>query len=298
MKFLHALAIAALLAAGTPALAASPPSPMEAVRTMRLEGWVVIGTDGSVADYAITSAADPQLLASLDRNVRQWRFAPVVMAGAPVVARANFRLTLAARILGDRAEVRVDNLLFPDAVEEAEKAPAKGPVTGETPGARVTVVSMRPPQYPTNLERAGVAGRVLLALRLGLDGRVADAQVVQTVLFDVRGRDNVMQKVAEQLEGNALGKARGWRFAVQPKSSAPSAADLTVTVPVTYTFSRDPFPPGKWRAEVRGVHRDISWLPPRRGQPVAGASDLESGEPMPVASNVEIRDGVIGQLLL
>lgn len=300
MKYCHGLLFAIALAVAAPIAASESTAPaMEAVTTMRLDGWLVIDTQGNVADYAITTPADKELLASLDRNIHQWRFAPVVIDGAPVLAKADFKLTLAARRVGERAEVRVDNLLFPDPAQEArDDADRKHPRARENATTRIVVLNMAPPKYPVNLQRAGVSGRVLVALRLNTDGSVAQAEAVQTVLLDVRGRDRVMQEVAHELEATTLATVRRWRFDVTVKGATPSASDLTALVPVSYSMSRKPTPAGTWRAEVRGVHHDISWLPPRHGQTLAGASDVESGEPMPVASNVELKDGTIGQLLL
>lgn len=66
-----------------PAVAAakSEQPAMESVLTARLDGWLIIDTDGSVPDLGIETEVPAALRESLDRTVRRWRFHPVVIDG-------------------------------------------------------------------------------------------------------------------------------------------------------------------------------------------------------------------------
>lgn len=304
MRRLHAFILSAVLvasAAGT-ALAAKPgaPSRLESVLTMRVDGELVISPEGKVDEVSLESQIDPAIKSLLEARVRQWSFRPVVIDGQARRARSALRITLAAtrREGEDGYLVRVDNAIFPDADDDKPKAKDNRGVVADMPTARVTVVSMAPPNYPMSMMMHGVSGKVLLGLRIGADGRVEAVEPIQSMLFNVRGRDRNLEAAIKEFERTAVGKAKSWRFQVAAKDGAPSVRDLTHTVPVVFLMQGHTDQPKEiWQTVVRTPKQDLSWLPKREGVNTPGVSDVGSGESMPVASRLELAQDVVGAML-
>lgn len=286
-----------------PAVAAakSEQPAMETVLTARLDGWLIIDTDGSVLDLGIETEVPAALRESLDRTVRRWRFHPVVIDGEVRRAKSRMRITLAAQQEGEGYRIKVDNAIFPN--------PADTSATGIVDN-RSAIISRRrllTPEYPPELLRAGVGGIVQLVIRVGRDGRTEEVLSRQTALHDVRGTDFVMRRAARLMEDSAVRAATGWTFNVQLRTETPDPSDLTVTVPVVYIpdeSERRPdqtasaAPPVLWRAEVRTARRSIPWLRRAEGERMAGASDLRGGEMFPVSDWVHFAENGVGDSLL
>ncbi len=289
-----------LLAASGAACAGAPAPPLESVLTMPVDGSIVIEPDGAVGEYALTSQLTPDVKAMLDKSIPKWRFTPVVIDGAARRAQTRVRIVLAANKVEGGYNVRIDNVIFP--------AP-EGPIS-ETPQVASPIVGLRgrkmqPPRYPMDLQRAGVTGRVLIGLRFGPDGAVVDAVAVQSMLFNVKGRDRAMSQAIGLLEASALGAARHWSADVSVKPGVtPSPRDFTAYTTIEYVLSRpgdtaapgDP-PPGTWRLVTRTPKRDMPWLAGDKLVPVVGVADLASGEMLPLAGAPQFTTPVVGTTL-
>ena len=286
-----------------PAVAAakSEQPAMESVLTARLDGWLIIDSDGSVLDLGIETDVPVSLRESLDRTVRRWRFHPVVIDGEVRRAKSRMRITLAAVQEGEGDRIKVGNAIFP--------SPADTSVTGivDNRSAIISRRSLLTPGYPPELISAGVTGIVQLVIRVGPDGRTAEVLSRQTALHDVKGTDFVMRKAAELMEDSAVRAATGWTFNVQLRTETPDPSDLTVTVPVVYILDeprrrRDQtaseVSAALWRAEVRTALRSVPWLAGTEGEKVAGASDLRDGEMFPAADWIHFAENGVGDSLL
>lgn len=292
---LLSLLLASGIAASVAAEVAPPPQVLESVVVMRVDSSITLDPQGKVADLAIRTKLPEALRDTLDRTVRNWQFKPVLIAGTPRQVRADMRVTLAAEPVGQGYRITIDNVLFPGTEGvKADQAALSAPMI--SPG------KLSPPIYPAGLNRANVKGTVLLAIRVGADGRAEQVQATQSMLYDVRGRDKVLAEAIHIFEKSALAAAKRWTFNISPERGRLSAAERTVTVPVAYLGYDGPKPEaeaaGEWRAVVRVPKRAIEWLPAEKRLQQAGVSDLAAGEMIPLASAIEFSAPVLGSQLL
>lgn len=268
------------------------------VMTMRVDGEITVGQGGGVLDYKITTPIKPELQQLLDKAVRKWTFHPVIVDGKPVVAKNNMRITLAAREAGRGYAVSVDNVTFRGMSSESP-AGQDQPSTEQAESVVITAKSMKPGGYPSGLMRAGVEGAVLLYVRVSPQGSVDDVIAVQSSLYNVRGRRDVLDKARRLLEDAAIAAAKRWKFDVTVIKPEPTAADLTVSVPYWYVMSDNARGenPGQWRVELRSEKAVAPWLVEASSAQDIGVSDLDSDDVVPLASTLRAPDGVIGKAL-
>lgn len=276
------------------------------VLTMRIDGEIAIDPAGKVLDYRINTPMKGDLQQLLDQSVRRWTFHPVLVGDKPVAAKTRMRITLAAQAAGSGYSVLVDNVIFSarlDASERAagDKSADDGPraVRSGDDAVSIAIRSVRPmPAYPKGLMRAGVEGAVLLSLKLAADGHVEEAIAVQSSLFNVRGRADVLDKARKLLEDGTVAAAKRWTFVVTATKPKPTASDLTAVIPVVYRMPKAVASdaPGQWQVELRSEKRIAPWLLDTPAQNI-GVSDLDKGEMLPVASAFRAPDGVVGKAL-
>ena len=297
MKCTTALLLGTLLAT-TPAIALADveitpaqadPAKVENVLIMQLDGKIVIEKDGSVGDYSFDQPVSAGMAPLLDKAIRAWLFEPILVDGALVRAESRMRISLAATQTGeDNFSVRFDNVVFPS-TEGAKRA------DGNSVSPRVGFLTpkMPPPVYPKALARAGINGRVLLGLRFNPDGSVKHVVAVQSMLFDVRGRERLLAQAIKELENSALAAARQWTVQLRvPEGFAPTPSQLTAVTTVDYVMrdQQDKSPlPGQWSRVSRTPKREMPWLPheDKRRQDV-GVADVHNGEMMPLTSPLHL----------
>jgi len=267
--------------------AAPSTEPLESVITMQVEGSIVIDPQGRVSGLTIDTALPDKMRAPLDRTIRTWQFEPVIVDGAARTASAKMRVILSALAQGDSYQVKIDNVVFPG---ESGSDGAPPPL--------ITAKTLQPPRYPPTLLYAGVSGTVLLAVRVGEDGQVAQVMAMQSALLDVKGDTSTLSKAVRMFEKSAIDVAKGWRFNVGSREMAPSAREMTVMVPISYMIDgKKPVGPGKWRTEVRVPSRPISWLQDQPDIQAIGVDDVVDGEVLPVAGELTLVTKVIGTTL-
>jgi TonB family protein len=259
--------------------------------TMQVDGSIVIDPQGQVSEFTIDTPLLDKMRVALDRTVRTWRFEPVIVDGAPRTARAKMRVILSALAQGDNYQVKIDNVVFPGVSGTDNTAPPLPPL--------ITAKSLQPPRYPPALVFAGVSGTVLLAVKVGADGQVAQVMAVQSALLDVKGDKSTLSKAVQMFEQSAIGVAKTWRFNVGSKEGPLSARDMTVTVPITYMVEgKKPVAPGTWRTEVRAPPRPIEWLQDEPDVQTIGVADVADGEVLPVGSALTLVTHVVGTIVM
>lgn len=283
-----------LLAAAGPGLALPPePSavaagPLESVVTIRVDGSIVVDERGQVTAFHIDTPVLPAISAPLERIVPQWRFKPVLVDGKPHSARGQVRLILAAQKVGESYQARIDNVVFRDDFN------ANSPRAGQHT-VLITPKSMPPPAYPPGVLRAGVSGRVLLAVKVAPDGRADKVAAVQTLLFDVKGRDPVLREAIRQFEHAAVKATSRWRFNVAARDTPPSGHDMIVMVPVAYIVGDATVDTaGTWHTVVRAPKRQPEWLEDAPGLQRVGVADVSGAELMPASSVLQLATNVAG----
>ena len=288
--------LAAMLVWASPLSAKDTTKPaeiaVESVVAMQVDGWVRFDTSGAVQDYRITTPVDDSIRAALDGTVRKWKFHPVVVAGVPREASTRIRITLAAKEAADGIHIKVDNVVFP--AEDGDKTTR---IDGQA--EPITAGKLKGPSYPVGLMMQKVTGAVLLAIRVGSNGRAAEVVAVQSMLFDVRGGQSDLRMGIRLLEKSATDAAKSWTFNVPPSDKPRSADDMTVTVPVEYVMDKPAkAKTGKWRTIVRMPKRPIAWLTPATGTQSVGVADAVAGELIPLSSAIALTTDVVGSDLL
>lgn len=300
MKTIPAL-IVAVLALALPASATRAESRLRAVESaeavvlMQVEGDLVIDADGSVVDWKIETSLDENLKQVLDRSVARWRFHPVLVEGRPSRVRSRMRVSLAATQLASGFQVKVDNVVFLD--QPSEDVLTK-PV--ETEAVTFLARSMPPPGYPIGLMRAGVGGRVLLALRFGEDGKVREVTAVQSMMFDIKGKEEIMSRALGLFEKAAVDGAKRWSVKIEARRPGPlDADDLTAftTVEFVPARGRENDPAGQWHTVTRAPRREIPWRKAVEGEQRPGVADVHAGEMLPLAETLQFAKPVVGNAL-
>ena len=295
-RVLIALCLLAMASAATIQAKATAPAaaPLESLVIMQVDGNIVIDPLGRVADYRVDTPVLEELRVAIDRAVRQWRFQPVVIDGTPRRVSAKMRVVLAATRIAEKFQVKIDNVVFPDADKSSRER-----WKNENASATISIRSIQPPGYPRALMQAGVSGRVLLGVRIGADGRVAEVVAIQSMVFDVSGRDRTLAAAIRQFEGAAVSAAKSWRFNVVAKSVALAPKDMTGMVPVEFVMDRSKVDlPGQWRTVVRLPKRPMGWLKETPEIQKIGVSDVVNGELISLSDSPVLASAVIGTELL
>ncbi|KAA8919769.1 protein tonB, partial [Xanthomonas sontii] len=161
--------------------------------SMLVSGTIDIEPSGTVSALALDQQERlPEGVVGFVRNsVMQWKFEPGMRDGKPVPARAPMTLRLVAkRLQGDDYQIEIRSADF------TRYDPSDHSV--------VTAIQMKPPAYPQAAYSVGAAGSAYLVLKVGRDGRVADA-VVEQVNLRVVASEQQMQQLREVLGKSALG---------------------------------------------------------------------------------------------
>jgi hypothetical protein len=248
-----ATGVATAQEAGVQAEAAKAPN--ESLMLLALQGEIAVDATGAVTDVKLTTPVAAPVRDGVERVLRGWRFEPVVEGGVPVAVQARVHVLLSANATPPVTEIRLDSVRFNGtrAVGAAEASPR----------TRVETVEVIPPRFPAGLLRANAAGEAMMAVRVGLDGRVEAAEVVQSAMYDAKARPGTLADAMRNFEKAALRQARKWRYAVTvPEGQTPTAADLTLYHPIRYsTEDHRGMRVGEWRLVTRTPRVAPSWLP-------------------------------------
>lgn len=257
---------------------------------MRVDGELVFDPEGKVIEQKVLT---PKLSAELEqlaiKGMRAMRFMPVAVDGRPVNARTFTRMTFVARTLADgKYSVGMESAHFfknpLDAKGGSKKEPDEDELANDDPKGWSLAKHMGGYgiRYPVGLMRAGVSGAVVLRVLLRENGTVEDVFVAQSALFNVRGKDAILEKARAAFERETLKAARRWRFNPPDLLGLPNdVAWRTGDVPVFFSMdSFDQNKPGQWRQEARGPRRVALWEARRDASLVVGVSDLDGDEGM------------------
>jgi TonB family protein len=249
MNVLRAIAALALIACFGAAVAAGPAAVRKQVEsTLLVKGTVDIEPDGRVSGYVLDRAAElpPVVTSILDKAAATWKFEPFLMAGKPVPARTEMSIRLAAKRTDDGKafEVRIASGNF-------GKPNAEGDLSSR---------SLKPPRYPMDAARAGVAGTAFVMVRVGRDGLVQDA-IAEQVNLKVIDSEAGMNRWRRVLGEAAVRGAAEWSFNPPTRGEDVDAPFWLVRVPVD--FYLDPVKPpkyGQWDSYVPGPRQSAPWL--------------------------------------
>lgn len=302
MKINHTLSRALLAAClAFPAVmtahaeAAAPPmhaQPSDPILTLRVDGGIVVARDGSLVSYTRATELPATIAAKVDAQVKQWKFNVADFPATANQARARMRITLAAEPQGAEAyAVRIDNVTFPGGTGQTKVG-----TQHDFDDVSIKVKKLGGVRYPESMRNSSVEAIVLLQMRLDASGDVVEVLATQTSLLNVRGTPNELGKAIAAFEKVTERGARQWRFDVTSKGPAPTSDDLTVNVPVMFSF-KTPEKAGVWRSEVRSPKRQAPWLSQDALVAALGVSDIADGEVLTSSSAVRLATSVNGRLL-
>jgi hypothetical protein len=251
MKKQWLMGLAAFAVTGL-ALAAGPGAARKhAEASMLVTGEIAVAQDGSVTGYTIDrqEKIPPEVVGLIGRAAPKWHFQPVMQEGHAVAAKAHMNIRLVARHESDDSDTYVIHI--------ASATFGDYGAGGES----MTYAQRTPPSYPRDAVAAGVQGTVYLLLRVGRDGKVADAAVEQ-VNLGVAGSAREMKIWRDVLANPALRVAKGWTFNLPTKGLHVNDPEYVTRVPVMFRLNRNERPDdlyGTWLAYVPGPKEPIAW---------------------------------------
>ena len=215
--------------------------------SMLVTGIVDIDPDGVVSSHSLDHAdkLPPGVVELIGNALPGWKFEPILVDGSAVNARAQMSLRVIAKKLdGERYSIRIGGASF-----DQQKSMTD-----------ITAKQMKPPAYPSNLVRAGVAGTVYLVLRIGRDGLVHDA-VAEQVNLKIVADEHQMRACRDLLAKASVAAAKRWSFTVHADAHAAEREFRSVRVPVAYWLDGAAPPKyGQWEAYVPGPRQPIPWM--------------------------------------
>lgn len=227
----------------------------EVEASMLVTGHVDIGRDGRAASHVFDQPdkLPPYVVELIARAVPSLRFEPVLVDGAPVIARAKTSVRLVATPAGDgegNMQLRIASAHF-------------GEEYSETDRTSVRQSNLRPPRYPMNIAQIGGKGMVYLLVKVGRDGKAADVvaeQVNLTALGNARQMEMIRATLSKTAVDNAL---KHWTFTPPEEGEAVDRDYWVVRVPVDFRLSDDRDTAyGKWSAYHPGPQQRPVWAAP------------------------------------
>lgn len=218
--------------------------------SLTLSGVIDIGREGQVEGFQLDhrEKVAPDVAALVDTTIKGWRFEPVVVEGRPVPARTAVRLRLLAdNMTGSTMQIRVADANFGRLRDEKN-------LTSDD----ITAVKMRPPVYPDKAVSIRGQGVVLLLVKVGRDGKVADVVAERTNLTVVAS-ERTMQMLRDVLAKASVKTARDWTFRPPTTGEYKDREFWTVRVPVNYAFDQREDRYGRWSAYIPGPRQQAPW---------------------------------------
>lgn len=216
--------------------------------SMLVKGTIEINPDGSVDTLSIDQQDKfpAGLVDFVHKQVQAWKFEPVLVEGKAMRARSPLSVRVVARAVGeDSYSIAIRNASFD----------GEPPSEGEALSSR----SMDPPRYPDLVARSGASGTVYVVVKVGKEGRVADAVVEQVNLRTI-GTAREMEAWRKALADAALKAARKWTFIPPVRGELADDASWSARVPCDFKMdSRSTFVYGKWEQYIPGPRQSIPW---------------------------------------
>lgn len=250
----------AVLAMATMAAHASTSQDLESSAVIK--GSIVLAKDGTVQSAAVDDEARyGQPIAEMVRKAAmQWRFEPVLVDGAPVVAKSSMRVRVVLKKTPDGNYVaRVKGATFGD-----DDPNDTGTLHDAARNKKL------PPEYPRAAISERVQGTVYLSLRVDRSGHVVQA-VAEQVNLEIIGPDSTLKRFRELLARSARQAANRWTYEIPTTGKLAKEDSWTVHIPITYKLQEWGAPTSDriWQTYVPGPYTPAPWV----DKPDANAAD-------------------------
>ena len=246
--------------------------------SMLVAGTVDIERDGSVSAHALDNVdkLPASVVGLVDKAMAQLRFEPLLVDGAPVLARAKMNLRIRARPMGEgNTQLSIASAQF----GEIDKTSPDQPTSRDMPY----------PKYPFVAMRAGGQGVVYLIVQIGRDGKVMDA-VAEQVNLTVVGSARDMERMRRSFADSALDAVRKWVFNPPTTGELVNAPYWSQRISVGYTLGgsrkEHDTPYGSWHGYLPGPRQRVPWI---TDQDALGSPDaVAGGEAYPLYSRFRL----------
>ncbi|MCD9006119.1 energy transducer TonB [Luteimonas sp. XNQY3] len=221
--------------------------------SMLVTGTVDIDREGRVTAQTLDQPdkLPPYVVSLVERAVPQMRFEPVLVNGAPVLARAKMNLRLVAVPAGDGdMTLAIQSAHFGEADSDADRS-------------NVRKSNLRPPRYPMNVAQIGGKGTVYLLVKVARDGSVDDV-IAEQVNLTALGSARQMESIRNALAKVSIDTARKhWSFTPPSEGEGAPKDYWVVRVPVEFTLGGDSAPGyGEWAGYLPGPKSRPDWAEP------------------------------------
>ena len=267
-----------LMAAGAIVAKADQPA---ATYVMEAVGEVQIAKDGHVSDYRLNSKLSDEVAKLIDKDVRSWRFEPILIDGQAVIAKTSMHLRLNAEsVPGDKQSyvMRIADVRFGEPQRSGK---------------------MIPPHYPEAAVSARLGARVLLYLHLDDSGNVVEVQPYQTSLGARTRSEHEAEQWRRAFEKSGVAAAKQWHFDLAETVNGKPIG-TTVIVPIEYSVHelglRNPNE-GVWRGYLPGPVHPAPWVHDGKFAENRDLSGLRDGDSLSLDSRFRLKDDVIGKTL-
>ena len=216
--------------------------------SMLVKGTIEINADGSVNSLVIDQPDKfpGGLVDFVQKQVKDWKFEPVMIDGKARRARSPMSLRVVAR--------KVDEDGYSIAIRNAN-------FDGESPkeGESLSSKRLNPPRYPESVARSGASGTAYVVVKVDASGRVVDVVVEQVNLRTI-GTAKEMDGWRSALADAAVKGARSWTFIPPVTGELADDESWSARVPVDFKMDdRHRFVYGKWELYIPGPRQSIPW---------------------------------------
>ncbi len=237
-------------------LACSPLAPAqhkaykEVESSLLVTGTIDVTPAGDVATYALKESGKlPTGIVDMVASVApHWKFEPIALQDKAISRSEMSLLFIAKKQENGKFSLTLRSAYF--------MAPAP---TAKEERLSIDKTNFKPPVYPLSLQNDGVTADVYVAVKVGRDGRLIDADVMQIDLRKV-GSQPQLRRWRNAFERSALAAASLWTFLVPAAGADKDKPYWVGTVPLSYTFDAEPPAYGTWRTYVPGPYTAIPWM--------------------------------------
>lgn len=237
-------------------------------------GDIEIGPDGRVHHYELDQSQPAPIEAALAKGIAQWRFAPVLVEGRPVIAVTSMRMQIEAEPAASGGyQLRVRNVWFGEPSRSERNRTL--------------------PSYPHAALQAGLGAKVVLVLKLDEHGKVTRMHVEQVSLDHRTRSERAAERWREVFADASMTAARRWTFDIGEIVNGEPVG-TSVRVPVAFQIGHGG--DNNWETYLPGPRHPVPWVTDEVVAATEGMS-LADGEVQSLSSRFQLTTEVVGTLL-